>query len=176
MHKSKSYPLLDEEKVTPMRKSTSLCDLQESDYFFGDFFEGDGPLGIYFLENENGEIIVKKIIKNTVASETYGLYTYMVLIDVNNQDIRNKPFNKVMRLIKKSWDSENRIYLKFKKQIYPIISKILNDNNLIKFYDNFIELGAKDESDFEYVEYDDLIKMNMNRTDITNFKKIKPNI
>lgn len=176
MNKSKSFPCLDEEKVNPMKKSTSLCSLSSSDFFFEDFFEGDGPLGIEFIENQNGEIIIKKIIDKTVASETYGLYTHMVLIDINNKDIRDKSFESVMKLINKCWDKDNLIYMKFKKQIYPEVSKALNDNNLIKFYDNFVELGAKNLSDFEFVEYGDLIKMNMNRSEIENFKNINPNV
>lgn len=176
MNKSKSFPSLDEEKVNPMKKSISLCSLSSSDFFFEDFFEGDGPLGIEFIENQNGEIIIKKIIDRTVASETYGLYTHMVLIDINNKDIRDKSFESVMKLINKCWDRDNRIYMKFKKQIYPEVSKALNDNNLIKFYDNFVELGAKNLSDFEFVEYGDLIKMNMNRSEIEKFKNINPNV
>ena len=65
--------------------------------------------------------------------------------------------------------------MKFRKQIFPEVSKILNDNNLLKYYDQFIDLGASLD-DFEFVEYRDLIKMGMNETDIKNFKNINNNI
>ena len=175
MHKCQSLPLLTEETVTPIRKSFSSEDFQDSDYYFEDFFEGDGPLGIEFIES-NQKIIVKKITEGTVADETYGLKRGMELVDVNNTDISNKSFERVMKIIKTSWDKESRVYLKFKKIIIPEVSKILNQNDLIKYYDEFIELGAKSQTDFEYVEYEDLIKMGMNKREIELFLAINPNI
>jgi len=87
MHKCQSFPILCEETVPPIRKSFSSEDFQDSDYYFEDFFEGDGPLGI-----------------------------------------------------------------------------------------EFIELGAKCQEDFEYVEHGDLIKMGMNKSEIIRFRLINPNI
>lgn len=175
MHKSQSLPLLTEEKPPPIRKSFSSEELQDSDYYFEDFFEGDGPLGIEFTES-NQKIIVKKITQGTVADETYGLNRGMELIDVNNTDITNKSFEKVMMMIKLSWDRESRVYLKFKKIIIPEVSKILNQNDLLKYYDEFIELGAKCLEDFEFVEHGDLVKMGMNITEIEKFRNINPTI
>ena len=50
MHKCKSSPELSKTSITSYKKSLSLCDLSEgeSDYYFEEFFEGDGPLGIIF--------------------------------------------------------------------------------------------------------------------------------
>lgn len=175
MHKSQSLPIMCEETVPPIRKSFSSEDLQDSDYYFEDFFEGDGPLGIKFIES-NQKITVKKITEGTVASETYGLNRGMELVDVNNNDITKKSFDKVMKMIKSSWDTESRVYLKFKKIIIPEVSKILNQNDLLKYYDEFIELGAKCQEDFEYVEHGDLIKMGMNSIEIERFRLINPNI
>lgn len=175
MNKCKSLPLLTEETVSSLRKSFSSEDFQDSDYYFEDFFEGDGPLGLEFVES-NQKIIIKNIKHGTVADETYGLNRGMELVDVNNTDIKKKSFDKVMRVIEKSWRENSRVYLKFKKIIIPEISKILNTNNLLKYYDEFIELGAKSLEDFEYVEYGDLVKMGMNKKEIELFKNINPNI
>jgi len=175
MNKSKSYPLLSSDVVQPMRKSTSLSDLNESDYYFEEFFEGDGNLGIVFTEDKSN-IVVQKILPNTVASETFGLYIQMILIEVDGRDVTNMSFKRVSKLISKGWNDNNRIYLKFKKQIFPRLSKILNQFNLLKYYDLFVDLGAKDETDLEYIIEDDLIKMDMTKDEIQQFKKINPNI
>jgi hypothetical protein len=175
MNKCKSYPHLSEKIIQPLRKSSSLCDLNESDYYFEEFFEGDGPLGIIFASVE-GDVIVKKIISKTVGDETFGLQINMKLINVNNKDIERKSYEKVMEMINKSWKTRSSVYLKFRKIIIPEISKILNQNNLLKYYDQFIELGASILEDFNFVEHTDLIKMGMNNIDIKNFKNINPNI
>lgn len=175
MHKCQSLPPLTEEKPPPIRKSFSSGELQDSDYYFEDFFEGDGPLGIEFTES-NQKIIVKKITEGTVADETYGLNRGMELVDVNNTDIGNKSFEQVMNMIKSSWDTESRVYLKFKKIIIPEVSNILNQNDLLKYYDEFIELGAKCLEDFEFVERGDLVKMGMNSIEIKRFRNINPTI
>ena len=44
------------------------------------------------------------------------------------------------------------------------------------YYDNFVELGAKDIDDFEYIELEDLHKMNMTKDDIQKVSKISYNI
>lgn len=177
MHKCKSSPELSKQLFPPIKKSLSLCNLSEceSDYYFEEFFEGDGPLGIIFA-NINDEVIVKKIQSKTVGDETFGLQVNMKLINVNNKDIQNKSYDKVMKLIDESWKMRSCVYMKFRKQIFPEVSKILNDNNLLKYYDQFIDLGASSLDDFEFVEYGDLIKMGMNETDIKNFKNINNNI
>ena len=47
MNKSKSVPnkLVDYD-IQPIKKSCSLTDIDELDYYFEEFFEGDGYLGI----------------------------------------------------------------------------------------------------------------------------------
>ena len=116
MNKSKSYPLLSSDVVQPMRKSTSLSDLNESDYYFEEFFEGDGNLGIVFTEDKSN-IVVQKIIPNTVASETFGLYIQMILIEVDGRDVTNMSFQRVSKLISKGWNDNNRIYLELKNKL-----------------------------------------------------------
>ena len=79
-------------------------------------------------------------------------------------------------MIDKQWKKNNYIYLKFKKPIYTKLLKILNQHDLLIYYDNFVELGAKDIDDFEYIELDDLHKMNMHEDDIKKVSTINSKI
>ena len=178
MNKSKSVPVFTKnlEDIPPIKKTTSLDELKLDDFYFEEFFEGDGPLGIVFAKDHKNNIIVKNILENTVASETYGLYKSMILIDIDNKDITNKSLISIEKLIQKKWTQNSRIYLKFKKPIYQEVYTRLLDNNLSKYYDQFVELGASSIEDFTFVEYDDLIKMNMSRSEIEQFRIINPNI
>ena len=81
--------------------------------------------------------MIKNIIQNTVASETYGLYPSMILIDIDGKDITDKSFENVMKSIKIKWSKSNRIYLKFKKNINREVYTILLSNDLLKYYDQF---------------------------------------
>ena len=82
----------------------------------------------------------------------------------------------IMKSIHKKWFKNNRIHLKFQKVIKKEVYTVLLTNNLLKYYDQFIELGASSVEDFEYVEYNDLIKMDMNREEIEKFRQVNPNI
>ena len=46
----------------------------------------------------------------------------------------------------------------------------------MNYYDKFVELGASSKEDFDFVEYQDLLKMNMNRQEIETFRNINPTI
>ena len=175
MNKSKSYPTIHENKELNLKKSHSFDKLKLDDFYFEEFFEGDGELGIIFTEHK-GDIVIKNILPNTVASETYGIYKSMILIDIDNKDIRGTSLEHVNKIVRKKWLQNCRIYLKFKKPIYQEVYTTLLNNNLIKYYDHFIELGASSIEDFEFVEYEDLIKMDMDKTEIAYFKNINPNI
>ena len=110
MNKSKSVPTkLVDQGVTPIKKSCSLSDLSESDYYFEEFFEGDGDLGIEFRES-NGQTVIKNIVKGTVADETYGLYPGLTLVDINNKEIVGYCYEKVLKMIDKQWSKYNYIY------------------------------------------------------------------
>ena len=176
MNKSKSVPnkLVDYD-IQPIKKSCSLTDIDELDYYFEEFFEGDGDLGIEFREID-GLPVIKNIVKGTVAAETYGLYPGLTLVNINNKDIADYNYEKVLKMIDKQWKKNNYIYLKFKKPIYTKLLKILNQHDLLMYYDNFVELGAKDIDDFEYIELDDLHKMNMNEDDIKKVSTINSKI
>lgn len=175
MNKSKSYPIIPNENNFNLKKSHSFDKLKLDEFYFEEFFEGDGELGIVFA-NHKTDIIVKNILPKTVASETYGLYKSMILIDIDNNDIKDKSLEDINKMIRKKWLINNRIYLKFQKPIYQEVYTTLLNNNLIKYYDEFIELGASSVEDFSFVEYEDLIKMNMNRIEIEQFRIINPNI
>lgn len=175
MNKSKSYPDSLQSIEFNLKKSHSFDTLKLDEFYFEEFFEGDGPLGIVFGKHKNN-IVIKNILSNSVASETYGLYNSMILIDIDNKDITSKSLEDINKTIRKKWLKNNRIYLKFQKPIHQGVYTTLLNNNLIKYYDEFVELGATTNTDFNYVEYEDLIKMNMNKSDIISFKNINPNI
>jgi hypothetical protein len=159
-----------------LRTSLSLDNLQdlESEFYFEENFEGDGPLGLEFCEIK-GKIVVRKIEDRTVASEYFGLVTEMILVSVNGSSVEHKKYKRVLRDINTIWDLKNEINLKFKKPIFSEVIRALNDKNLLKYYDKFVELGAKSFSDFEFVEYSDLVGMEMSVKEIERFKKIYPN-
>ena len=167
MNKSESSPNLSEEKVQTFRKSKSEGDLSENRFIFEEFFEGDGPLGIRFKKNNSGHSEVVNIEKGTVASETYGLSSNMILIKIGGENISDISYEKQMKKIKTIWRNQSCIHLSFKKQINQTIYSILSELNLVKYYDDFIELGAKDETDFEFIEEGDLIKFGMNKDEIS---------
>jgi len=163
--------------VNPMRKSSSISDLDEtsSEFFYEDFFEGDGPLGIKFVD-VNGETLVKSITSGTVAAEYYNLKTEMLLVGIGTKDVTKKSFSKKMKMIQDEWEQKNMIYLKFKKKIYTEVMQLLNEKDLLKYYDNFVDLGAKCVEDFEYIEVDDLLKMNFTAEEIERFREINSDI
>ena len=181
MNKSQSSPQLmglhgDCDSPSPLRTSLSLDSLQvlDSEFYFEEIFEGDGPLGIQFCEI-NGKIVVRKIEQWTVASEYFGLVTEMILVSVNDSLVENKKMDRVLRDIYTIWGLQSEIKLKFKKPIYPEVTTALNENNLLEYYDKFLELGAKSFSDFDFIEYSDLVGMEMSVKECERFKKINPN-
>ena len=100
----------------------------------------------------------------------------MTVTHVNGISMDGKRYSYVRNVVNSIWDRESTVRLKFKKQIFEEISRILNENDLLKYYDDFVELGAQSLSDLEFVEMRDLEKMRMNSTDIENFKRIRSNI
>ena len=175
MNKSKSFPHISEEKVASLRKSFSLSDVSENSFIYEEEFEGDGLLGIKFGEVD-GKVVVKSIVPGTVADESYDLKTQMILTHVNGVSIDGRKYYHVLKMVNGIWGRDSMVGLKFKKQIFEPLSRILNENDLLKYYDDFVELGAQSRSDLEFVEMEDLEKMRMNITEIDNFKRINPNI
>jgi hypothetical protein len=188
MNKSKSSPqllglqgyMLEPKPLTlnsppTLRTSLSLDNLQDldSEFYFEENFEGDGPLGIKFCE-VNGKIVVRKIEQGTVAAEYFGLVSEMILVSVNGSSVEHKKSERILKDINTIWMIQSEIKLKFKKPIYPEVTRALNEHNLLKYYDKFLELGAKSFADFEYVEYSDLVGMEMSVKECERFKKINP--
>lgn len=178
MKKSQSFPqnLHRSDPPPQLRKSKSSDDFSENDFYFEEFFEGDGPLGIKFYQDKDKNIIVKKIINNTVASETFGLQTNMILVSINNKSISNRSFEKVMKKMTDIWNEKNLIHLSFKKKINYDLYHTLNSIGYVTYYDNFIELGFSQISDYEFIEYEDLIKMGIPLSQIQNFQKLNKKI
>ena len=165
MNHAKSYPdLTDRQDVGGIKKSKSLSDIQKHDFVFDEFFEGDGQLGIHFI-NQGDNLVIRNIIKNTVASETYGLYAGMIVTNVNNIDIVSYSHTQIFEMINTSW-YHGGVFIQFKKPIYNDLLKMLVKHNLLHYYDKFVELGAKSVLDFEFIEHSDLKGMEMNETDI----------
>jgi hypothetical protein len=179
MNHAKSYPNLTDKPFSiygsdSIKKSKSLSDIQKHDFVFEEFFEGDGRLGIHFT-NVDDKVVIQKIIKNSVASETYGLYAGMIVTNVNNIDIVSYSYTQILEMINTSWHhggggngggGNGSVFIQFKKPIYNDLLKMLVKHNLLHYYDKFVELGAKSVTDFEYIEPSDLQGMEMNETDI----------
>ena len=176
MNKSKSYPEIYQHfQVNSLKKSKSLNDVNENMFYFESFFEGDGPLGIYFDEKEEC-IVVSDIVEDTVANETFGLSIGLILINVNNQSLNGMSFRAVMKLIGKSWKTRSSVFLQFKRQVNLEIYESLDSIDYLAYYDQFIELGAKEKLDFEFVEYGDLVKMGIQKEKIKDFVKLNTSI
>lgn len=143
-------------------------------------FEGDGPLGIIFSDLE-GYMIIKSIMKGTVASEFYELSVGMKVIQINNISCKDLGYLKSMECLGNLWRENSYISLHFEylnpndiinNPIYNPIYKFLEGIDLEDYYGDFVELGAKDLEDLNFIESDDLIKMNMPLLKRRNLEKI----
>lgn len=125
--------------------------------------EGDGPLGLIICA-KNGDIIIERINPNTVCSEYYEIKPKLKILKINDISIVGMKFVEVLKLLNSIWRKDSRIsieisndYIENKCPIY----KFLNDHDSLEYYDQFVELGAKYLEDLEFIEYGDLIKMNI---------------
>ena len=100
MNKSKSYPASLHNAEFNLKKSNSFDTLNLDEFYFEEFFEGDGELGLVFAKHKN-DIIIKNILPNSVASETYGLYKSMILINIDNRDILDSSLETINKKIRK---------------------------------------------------------------------------
>lgn len=125
------------------------------------FFEGDGILGIEW-GNENGTLIVKDVLERTVANEYYELKKGLMVLKINDKDYSELSYIKKISLIMEIWRKNNEIKILFEEKeqkVYVEISQFLEENGFLKYYDQFIELGAKKIEDFEFIEKQDLYAM-----------------
>ena len=139
-------------------------------------FEGDGILGIEW-GNESGRLIVKDILPKTVADEYYELKKGLIVIKINDQNYEELSYIKKISLIMNLWRESNEIKLLFeenKPSEYLEIRQFLEENGFSKYYDQFIELGAKKKEDFEFIVKEDLYVMGMTLDEAERlYKKIK---
>lgn len=148
-------------------------------------FEGDGPLGIIWTNIEN-EAYIKEIKEGTVANEEYDLRVGYKLLEIEDYNCIHISYSDIINLIRLKWQKFGKIKMKFEinelsfeeEQIKidcPIYI-FLKKHNAEEFYKDFIKLGAKDLSDLEFIEYQDLINMKMNTEKRKRiYKEIKPN-
>lgn len=152
------------------------------DKYFTVDFEGDGPLGLVFNFNEQDKtMFVESIIKGTLATEFEHVEPGIILNKINDRHISSASYEDNLSWIKYIWRKKSFISIEFRKvgnmKTKDPYQNIINMNifHLLKrvgceyHYSDFIKLGAQRIEDFDYLEYDDLIKMNMNDTNIRNF-------
>lgn len=127
------------------------------------FFEGDGILGIEW-KNENGRLTVKNILSGTVANEYYELKIGYSVKQINGEEYKELSYIKNISKIIDIWhrDSEIRILFdEIKTDKNVEIYNFLDENGFVRYYDNFIELGANKIEDFDYIELKDLYSMGL---------------
>ena len=147
-------------------------------------FEGDGPLGIVWVNNEN-DAYVGKIADRTVASEEINLKVGLKLILVGDYNCTHISYSDTMNLIRLKWQKFSHIKLTFSTdslytssgsdsdseeeiEIYKTsedkdchIYSFLLRHGAESFHKDFKELGARQYDDLEYIEYQDLVNMKM---------------
>ena len=176
MEKSKSFNTFKsfrkDKQVTQSFSESNLTSLLDkslqSDKFIRIDFEGDGPLGILFI-NTVGKAVVNGATSGTVASEFIELKEGYIVSKINNLDCEKLSFRETLKLIARVWKEMSVISIEFIKPSDEIIEinkscpvyLFLQENNCEEYYQKFIDLGAVSLVDFEYVEYQDLINMQM---------------
>jgi len=132
-------------------------------------FEGDGPLGIVF-SNSDDILCIKSIMKGSVASEYYELSVGMKVIQIDDISCKYLGYLKSMECLGNLWRMNSYLVLHFEYEdpndiindpIHNPIYKFLEEFDLEEYYGDFVELGAKDLEDLNFIESGDLIKMNM---------------
>ena len=166
MYKAKSVPQnlneIDHELgESLLSKSPSYDSLIDICKRFKVELEGDGPLGIIF-RNVDEKLVVSKIEEGTVAAEYFEIKEELVVKSINNVSAKYYNYNGMSKMLKKFWARDSCVNIEFSEEIvYKHVYNYLDEIDCSKYYDKFIELGAKDLSDLRYVEYDDLIKMDI---------------
>ena len=139
-------------------------------------FEGDGILGIEW-GNENGRLKVKDILAGTVANEYYELKKGLIVLKIDDEEYNQYSYIKKISLIMDIWRKNSIIRIMFQeeeKEIYYDVHDFLEENGYLKYYDEFVELGAKKIEDFEYIEKDDLYVMGLTLDQVDKlYKRIK---
>ena len=127
------------------------------------FFEGDGILGIEW-RNEGGKLVVKDILPKTVADEYYELHKGLIVKSINGEEYDSLSYIKKVSKIMELWHKDSEITLVFdelKIEHIPEIYNLLEECGFEKYYEKFIELGARSLTDCKYIEIDDLYQMKL---------------
>ena len=186
MNKSKSDPLLKIE-----RTDFDIHDIKTSEgkptveKIFAIELEGDGPLGINFgYSKDTRQMYVVTITENTLSAEYELLEPDLIVLRINGHNVRSSTFEENLSRIKYIWKRQRVITIEFKKtceltenthkvdpdfHINAVLYEILRKVNCEYYYNDFVRLGAKNIDDFEFVEYTDLVEMNMSQTQIKEF-------
>lgn len=130
-------------------------------------FEGDGPLGIRFVKEDN-KAVVSGIVPNTVACEYFDLEENMKIVGIETYDCKYISYKDIMDLIVSRWKIHSKIKITFEKTPEDLcldnscpVYNFLRENNCEKYYYKFKNLGANCISDFDFIEYSDLTSMNI---------------
>lgn len=162
MKRVSSEPTIKSVEPPSIVKSVSTSSLNLFEPFTVDI-EGDGPLGLKYYSIED-DIYIKSIKKGTVSDEFFEIYRDLQITKINNLDISAISNKEKIDLIESIWITNNKIVLEFKngnfsKEIYDFLDNL----DALDYYKQFIDLGANALSDLEFIEEDDLIKMNMSK-------------
>ena len=186
IHKSNSFPdKLDKITSDSVKNSFSESQLNKllQEVYIPEnqieiIFEGDGPLGILFAEQDN-EAIVSGINSGTVAAEEIDLTIGFKLIKIEEYTCDYISYKDIMDLVLLRWNKYSKLKLRFEKTVEPLnlttnrpVYQLLETVNCEDYYDCFVELGVKTLEDMNYIEYQDLINMKMPSIQRRNFNKV----
>jgi len=145
-------------------------------------FEGDGSLGIIFKDKDK-MMCVKSIMKGSVASEYSELNEEMIVSQINDVNCLELGYFKSMEYLGKLWREKSCVTLHFKyEDVNDIINmptnhpiyKFLDDIDCEEFYGCFVELGVAKLDDLQFIEDDDLVKMNIPLLKIRKIQALLP--
>jgi len=187
LNKSNSDPLLSSIEGTDF----DIHDIKTSEgkpmveKIFAIELEGDGPLGINFGYNKKTrQMYVVTITENTLSAEFELLEPDLIVLRINGHNVRSSTFEENLSRIKYIWKRQRVITIEFKKtceltenthkvdpdfHINTVLYEILRKMKCEYYYNDFVRLGAKNIDDFEFVEYTDLVEMNMSQSQIKEF-------
>jgi hypothetical protein len=141
-------------------------------------FEGDGPLGILFIEQDN-EAFVCGVNSGTVAAEEIDLTIGLKIIKIEEYNCDFISYRDIMDLVLLRWNKYSKLKLRFEKIVEPLnlntkcpLYQLLETLNCEDYYDCFLELGVKTVEDINFVEYQDLINMKIPTIQRRNFNKV----
>jgi hypothetical protein len=187
IHKSNSFPdkldkITTNNSVKNSFSESQLNELLQEVYIPENqieiIFEGDGPLGILFAEQDNGAI-VSGINSGTVAAVEIDLTIGLKIIKIEEYTCDYISYKDIMDLVLLRWNKYSKLKLRFEKIVEPLnlttncpVYQLLETVNCEDYYDCFLEIGVKTLEDMNYIEYQDLINMKMPSIQRRIFNKV----